>query len=216
MMRSIADFESDFAVKSSAGSASASRDATTRVSLSIGRGVWVARFRGDDGLNFWRVSSPVFFVRAPGSARRSPLQTRGGGLPRALARKRGGRRADWRSLPSSAHLLIEGVAPFGAPSGVFLAAPGRALPTEPVSSCLWLDLRGASRVNRSVRASGRPSRPAVSELLAGGRSAPGRSPGAARVQVCETCPRAPARSPRTAQPVRVPSGDRAMRNMVLE
>jgi hypothetical protein len=38
-------------------------------------------------------------------------------------------------------------------------------------------------------------RSTVSELLARTRSGPGRSPGAARVQVCENCPRAPARTP---------------------
>ena len=56
-------------------------------------------------------------------------------------------------------------------------------------------------------------RPAVSELLAGGRSAPGRSPGAARVQVCETCPRAPTRSPRAGATGSCPSWGRARGNI---
>jgi hypothetical protein len=50
-----------------------------------------------------------------------------------------------------------------------------------VPSRLRLEARGRCGC-RSLRASGGPSRPTVSELLAGGRSAPGRSPGAARVR----------------------------------
>jgi hypothetical protein len=63
--------------------------------------------------------------------------------------------------------------------GVLLPAPGRALLAVRVA----LPPARSSRPlvgGRSFRASGRPSRPAVSQLLAGGPSAPGRSPGAAR------------------------------------
>ena len=58
----------------------------------------------------------------------------------------------------------------------------RAALSGSVSSHLRLEARGAFRVNRFLRASGKPQRPAVSQLLAGGHSASGRSPGAARVQ----------------------------------
>ena len=77
--------------------------------------------------------------------------------------------------------------------------------------------RGAFRVNRSIRASGGPARPTVSELLAGTRSGPGRSPGAARVRGLRDHARGRRPAPHEpAQPVRAPHGERAAWNMVLE
>ena len=56
----------------------------------------------------------------------------------------------------------------------------------------------------------------VSELLAGVPSDPGRSPGAARVRGFLTTPAGTAPDPHdTEQPVRVPSWDQAIRNIIL-
>jgi hypothetical protein len=82
--------------------------------------------------------------RAPGR----PVVPASSGASLVPRTNRGGRRADRRNLPSSAHLLIEGVAPFGAPSRRLCGETG-------------------PRFRRF---------PAVSELLAGGPNASGRAP----------------------------------------
>ena len=71
-----------------------------------------------------------------------------------------------------------------------------ALCPRAASFRLQLRSRDAFWVNRSFGASGKPWRSAVSQLLAGTRSGPGRSPGAARVRGYEPRPRAP-RHPRS-------------------
>ena len=104
----------------------------------------------------------------------------------------GGRRAAWRAaILQHANLL----GPRGASRravAAFFAAPGRA------SKAGLLERAAVSR---------RPAEPGpISELLAAGRSARERCPGAARErEQRRSRPRAPARTPRTAQPVRVPS-----------
>ena len=78
--------------------------------------------------------------------------------------------------------------------GVFTPAPGRAF-FGPLSPRLRLLLRSPFGWPRWARASGKPRRPAVSELLAGGLSAPGRNPGAARVRGVRSIPRPQAPRP---------------------
>src|SRR6185437_1724930 len=111
-----------------------------------------------------RAPSPLFFA-----ARATPSS------PSSPPRKRGGRRADRRNLPL-VHAPIGGrVAPVGAPSRRSHRGAGSAL------SALRLVLPSSRSLRRlagprSFRASSRPRRSAVSQLLAGGRSTPGRSP----------------------------------------
>ena len=84
------------------------------------------------------------------------------------------------SAPCGACASGEIRAPLGAPSRRFFATPGRAF--RP-----------------------RSKDPGVSELLAGGLSASGRSPGAARVRGCEPRPRAPHPAPPSRRLMRAPS-----------
>jgi hypothetical protein len=95
--------------------------------------------------------------RSRGAMRPSfaPRLPPGRGLAPASCEARGDGAPSGAACPFSARLFIGGAAPFGAPSGV-LARRRAALPAG--------------------------SSPAASELLAGGRSAPGRSPGAARAR----------------------------------
>ncbi len=89
----------------------------------------------------------------------------------------------------------EGVAPLGAPSRRFQSlAP--CFPAATRAGIWRPPIRAASAALRLRH---------VQPLKAGPRSGAGRLAGASRAQVCETCPRAPALSPRPAQPVRVPS-----------
>jgi hypothetical protein len=121
---------------------------------------------------------------AKAGVRHRPCSLVARGTPYSLLRpsnKSRGWRAKWRVMQFKSHLLIEGVAPLGAPSRHLPYSAGPRF-RGPFRLALRLEARGAFRVNRSHRASGKSQRPAVSQLLAGVPSDPGRSPGAARVQ----------------------------------
>ena len=85
--------------------------------------------------------------------------------------------------------------------GVFTAVPGRALPTERFA-------RSPAAISRRLlgqpflRSLGLCLASAVSELLAGTRSGPGRGPGTARVRGYEPRPRAPHSRPPFGDPAR--------------
>ncbi len=96
-----------------------------------------------------------------------PLMTRGNGAPRGAS-------SVIRASAKRGHPLAKGCAPRGAPLRRF-PAPGRALPAvrcRPASGAL----SAAPARWPLLRASGRLERPAVSQLLAGTRSGPGREP----------------------------------------
>ncbi len=129
---------------------------------------------------------------------------------RTLAwRKRGGRRAKGRNQSVVARILADAWR-LSARRPAFMRRRA-ALSDAPLRSCLRLRKRGPLLGGRGLRASGKPQRPAVSELLAGGHRAPGRSPGAARERGLRMPrPRAPARSTRAgATGSRPLGGDRA-------
>ena len=156
-------------------------------------------------LRFRRGSRPRFGPGAP------PTQVSGPGKSPPL-QKRGGRRAKRRNHPYVTRSFGR-VAPLGAPSRRLCGAGPRFLP---FFACLSAFRRGNLFGFPPPRP--RPAEPpAVSELLAGGRSAPGRNPGAARAR----WPAKPARGRRPdprepEQPVRVPSRGRAGRNIYLD
>jgi len=141
------------------------------------------------------------FLRGPGEARLLPAFARPSLDPRAILR--GGRRADRRNLPCECtHPLADAWRLSARHRGVFLTAPGRALPANrffPPSPGRDAP-RGALRLpGRGLRSTPADlTRSAVSQLLAGGRSTPGRSPGAARVRGHEPRPQAPHQPKRAA------------------
>ena len=168
-----------------------------------------------------RAPSPVFFERprvgrrlgpalSPGLLR-SPQTNRG----ERSAERRGGLRGllgGWRSRPAR----LRGVplppcdrrkgASRRSTGGVFLPAPGRALPADRFVSASGSQAAppfGSSALLRALRRTS--MRSAVSQLLAGVRSDPGRSPGAARVRGYEPRPRAP-RQPFPGCPVSAREG----------
>ena len=158
----------------------------------------------------------VFLVACVAGAR---LRSRGAGAPEVFSHCPRSIKARGTARRLARPFLMctpsrEGVAPLGARSGVFCGAGPRFAhgPLRPA-----VGSKGRASMGRGLRASGRPvNAPPSASSSRGRRSAPGRSPGAARVRACEARPRAPAQSPRTAQPVRVPSGDRARGNINLD
>ncbi len=121
-------------------------------------------FRG--GINKARAIAPILCGAGYAVVSISPRRRgRGGVDPRIRARERS---AERRVRCSPCRARCRARAPLGAPPAASVSAPGRA--------------SGGG----SWRAAGlhpRPAEPsAISELLAGGRSAPERCPGAARVQ----------------------------------
>ena len=111
-----------------------------------------------------QASSPLFFAArgTPSSLLRPPQKARGW-------------RAKWRVMQFKSHLLIEGVAPLGAPSRRFHSGAGPRF-RGPFRLALRLEARGAFRVNRSHRTSGKPQRPAVSHSWQGTVMPPGGAP----------------------------------------
>ncbi len=155
-----------------------------------------------------------------------PVCPRGGVISRA-DRGPGGvdprQRDEGDGAPSGAACPFSARLSLSERRGAFRRAVQR-LSRRRAALCPWFvpprlrpGFRGAFRVNRSIRVSGGPSRPTVSELLAGTRSGPGRSPGAARVRGLRDHARGRRPAPHEpAQPVRAPHGERAGWNMVLD
>src|SRR5581483_10956149 len=161
-----------------------------------------------------------YFLRGPGQARRLPASSGAFLLPSAQGA--GGKRppqdargtARRSAQPSLRTRAVSGTWRLSARHrGVFLTAPGRALPA------VRLVLPSARRAFRSIGPRHAPGlgqtlkRPAVSQLLAGTRSGPGRSPGAARVRGYEPRPRAPQPPRISERPAETPLAGVAGRNI---
>ena len=123
----------------------------------------------------------------------------------------GGRRADRRNLPSSARAHSRTRGAFRRAIAAFSLRRRAALCPRTASSCLRLDLRGASRINRSARASGRPHGPPSASSSRGGRLR--YPPGGARrrpsARLAEPRPRAP-HLPHSKTPLEAPLMDRLL------
>ena len=166
-------------------------------STAIVSGFRVHSLRSRPGMTNRRTSSPVFFA-APGTP---------SSLLRPSNKSRGWRAR--RRVMQSEHVLL----PARGASRRAIAAfslQRRAALSGSVSPCL------AARSSRRLSGQpllpnlGQPQRPAVSQLLAGVPSDPGRSPGAARVQEERfiSCPRAPHPIPPARRLMTAPSVDR--------
>ena len=162
--------------------------------MRAGEGV---RAGGGKGSRRHDLGSAISFCGARGACSRLPRGVPGGRGSRPPPKRRGGRRAVRRSLSfQCAPLVVGETRRLSARRPASFTAPGRALP-----------------VVRSIREAGST----VSELLAGTRSGPGRSPGAARVRGLRDHARGRRPAPHEpAQPVRAPHGERARGNMVLD
>ena len=145
--------------------------------------------------------SPSFCVEA-GSPRDTPIQfsnshaqlTPGASAPQRV-------RGD--GAPGSAGPFLDAASRFRD-----TAASRRAAPDKLAQSGTCLERRFPSGAGPRFAPRLRSTQPRVSQLLAGGPSASGRSPGAARVRACEARPQAPHPAPPLRRLARAPLGER--------
>ena len=125
---------------------------------------------------FLRRGGAVTYPRRSGAFLFPPHQARGDGAPIGA------------TYPECAP-CCQGAAPFGAPSRRFPSGAGPRFAHEPLRSAFGSDLATPSGSIAPSQPRADLTRSAVSQLLAGGRSAPGRSPGAANIRALGSPPR---------------------------